>query len=103
MAEVMLALAGCRCTSLGVQTPVSDIVEAVQARRCDIIGLSFSACSTASAMRDGLTELRTLLPETVALWAGGSAVALHRRAWPGIEVLSSLGEIGLAVDRWRGG
>lgn len=36
MAEVVLTLEGCRCTSLGVQTPVWDIARAAQALDADV-------------------------------------------------------------------
>ena len=42
MVEALLALEGCRCFSLGVQTPVWDIVLAAQAQDIDLVVLSFS-------------------------------------------------------------
>ena len=71
MAEALLALDGCRCASLGTQTPVWDIVRAASVKPIDIVALSFSACLNANQILDGLTELRAKLPATIEVWAGG--------------------------------
>lgn len=101
MAEALLALEGCRCVSLGVQTPVWDIVLAATALRSDIVALSFTGCMSPNQIVDGLTELRSKLPPGVALWAGGSAPVLHRRPVPGVVAIASLGEIPAAVRSVR--
>jgi MerR family transcriptional regulator, light-induced transcriptional regulator len=99
MAEAVLALEGCRCTSLGVQTPVWDIVLAAQACGSDIVALSFTGCLNPNQIADSLAELRGKLPPAVALWAGGSAPVLHRRPVAGVEALASLAEVPEALRR----
>jgi methanogenic corrinoid protein MtbC1 len=101
MAEALLALDGCRCASLGTQTPVWDIVRAASAKPIDIVALSFSACLNANQVLDGLVELRAKLPDTVELWAGGQCPVLQRRPPANVTVLSSLSDIAPAVRRWR--
>ncbi len=103
MVEALLALEGCRCVSLGVQTPVWDITLAARAYRSDIVGLSFTACMSPNQIIDSLTELRSKLPPSVRLWAGGSAPALQRRVVPGVLALTALEELPAALQRWRQG
>ncbi len=101
MAEAMLAIEGCRCTSLGVQTPLWDIVLAARAHRANVVALSFTGCMNPNQVVDGLTELRTKLPAAVEVWAGGSAPVLHRRRVDGVLPLGSLDLIAGEVERWR--
>jgi MerR family transcriptional regulator, light-induced transcriptional regulator len=97
MAEALLALEGCRCVSLGVQTPLWDITLAAAACRSDIVALSFTGCMGPNQIADGLIELRSKLPARVALWAGGSAPVLHRRQLPGVRALAALDELPAAL------
>ena len=101
MAEAVLALEGCACTSLGVQTPVWDIVRAAVALKSDLVALSYTGCTNPHQVTDGLTELRQKLPAGVGLWAGGRAPVLQRRAIDGVLVLSSLSDVFAAVAAWR--
>lgn len=101
MAEALLLLEGCRCTSLGVQTPVWDIVLAASALRTDVVALAFTAVLTPAVVSQGLAELRDKLPRSVELWAGGSAPVLHRRPIPAVRALGSLSDIANEVRRWR--
>ena len=93
MAECMLALEGCACISLGVQTPLGDILKAADALDVRIVAIGFSGCLNLKQMQDGLAELRAGLPDDVRLWAGGSTPGLQRRPMEGVEVLSSLAQI----------
>lgn len=101
MAEAILTVEGCHCVSLGVCTPLADIVAAARAQQADIVGLSFSACLGANPVRESLTELRARLPRAVELWAGGAASALHRRPPPGVRTFRTLDLIAPAVAEWR--
>ena len=101
MAEAVLALEGCRCTSLGVQTPVWDIVRAANALRSEVVALSYTGCTNPHQVTDGLTELRSKLPPDVALWAGGSAPVLQRRGIDGVRVLPSLNDVTTALTEWH--
>ena len=101
MAEAVLALEGCRCTSLGLQTPVWDIVRAAAALGSDVVALSYTGCTNPHQVTDGLTELRSKLPTSVDLWAGGRAPVLQRRAIDGVRVLPSLNEVPEALSGWH--
>ena len=60
MVECLLALEGCRCLSLGTQTPLPDIAKAAQAHQVDIVALSFSQSLNPNQVFDGLQELRQM-------------------------------------------
>jgi DNA-binding transcriptional MerR regulator/methylmalonyl-CoA mutase cobalamin-binding subunit len=102
MAEALLALDGCRCISLGTQTPIGDVVRAVAAQRAEIVALSFSASLSPNLVVDGLAELRARLPAQVEIWAGGRCPILKRRPPKDVTVLGGLDEIRGALARWRG-
>lgn len=101
MAEALLALEGCRCISLGAQTPVWDIVRAASAYRIDIVALSFTGCMNPNQVVEGLAELVAKLPPGVQVWAGGAAPVLHRRAVAGVLPLAGLDALGSELQRWR--
>jgi methanogenic corrinoid protein MtbC1 len=101
MAEAVLSLEGCRCISLGVQTPIWDIVRAADAVDAQIVALSYTGCSGPNHVIDGLVELRSKLRAEVDVWAGGNAPVLQRRAVDGVLVLPQLGEVSGALARWH--
>ena len=100
MAEALFALEGAHCVSLGVQTPLADIVEAARVQRADIVALSFSSVMSPRAAIDNVIELQNRLGEQVQVWAGGSCAALARRQLGPHRVLD-LHDIDAAVARWR--
>lgn len=101
MAESILALEGCRCISLGTQTPLRDIVQAAAAHKADVVALSFSMSMNVNHVMDGLAELRQLLPAPQEVWAGGQCAALQRREQTHAVVLRGLVGISNEVKRWR--
>lgn len=101
MLEALLALDGCECVSLGVQTPLWDVVLAARAMQTDIVALSFTACLNPNQVVEGLVDLREKLPETTQLWAGGSAPVLQRRSVPGVRVFTTLEEVRSELPRWQ--
>jgi methylmalonyl-CoA mutase cobalamin-binding subunit len=101
MAEAVMALEGCRCTSLGVQTPVWDIVRAATALDVEIVALGYTGCTNPNHVVDGLIELRAKLAPTIALWVGGNAPVLHRRPIEGVRVIPTLDRITPALADWR--
>jgi MerR family transcriptional regulator, light-induced transcriptional regulator len=100
MAEALFVLEGAHCVSLGVQTPLSEIVHAARAQRADIVALSFSSVMTPRATIDNVNELRHRLDGASEVWAGGSCAALARRQLGPASVLD-LGNIATAMARWR--
>ena len=101
MVESVLTLQGCRCVSLGTQTPVRDIAQAAIAHRADVVALSFSLNMNPNHVVEGLTELTSLLPSTIKVWAGGSAPVLRRRHIQSVLVLEGLASIADAVTQWH--
>jgi methylmalonyl-CoA mutase cobalamin-binding subunit len=101
MVESLLTLQGCRCVSLGTQTPVRDIAQAATAHSADVVALSFSVNMNANHVVDGLMELNLLLPASIEVWVGGSAPALRRRSIERVLVMHDLNAIEEAVHHWR--
>ena len=100
MAEAVLALEGAHCVSLGVQTPIGEIVRAAVSQQADIVALSFSAAYAPGQLLDGLTGLRTALPAGIEIWAGGSAMTQLRRPPAQIRVIDGLDSVGAALMAW---
>ncbi|GJI95341.1 HTH-type transcriptional repressor CarH [Duganella caerulea] len=100
MAEAMCVAEGAHCISLGVQTPLLDIVEAARVQRIDIIALSFSVGMNARQALDALAELHTRLGGSIELWAGGGNAAFKRRR-PSYVRVYALSDISAAIADWR--
>jgi DNA-binding transcriptional MerR regulator/methylmalonyl-CoA mutase cobalamin-binding subunit len=100
MAEALFVLEGAHCVSLGVQTPLADIVTAARMQDADIVALSFSSVMSPRAAIENVSELQNRLGETVQVWAGGSCAALARRQL-GPQCVLDLYDITGAVTRWR--
>jgi MerR family transcriptional regulator, light-induced transcriptional regulator len=101
MAEALFALAGCQCMSLGVQTPLWNIVLAAAAHRADIVALGYTGCMNPNQVVEGLEELRSKLPASVEVWAGGSAPVLLRRRVDGVQPVPALDLIAAELRRWH--
>jgi len=99
----MFALEGARCVSLGVRTPVMEIVRGAESQQIDIVALSFSSVVSPHQVIESLKDLRAQLPGATELWAGGSSPVLQRRPPAGVRVLGRLDEVGPAVAGWRAG
>jgi methanogenic corrinoid protein MtbC1 len=101
MVEAMLSLEGCRCVSLGVQTPIWDIAQAVKAHAADVVALSFSLAMNTNTVLESLTDLRAQLDGEVEIWVGGASSVLQRRPPRGVLVLRELDAAHAAVAHWR--
>lgn len=99
MTEAMFALEGAHCISLGVQTPVIDIVRAAQMQRADIVALSLSSISSTNAL-DDIIDLLNGLPAATEVWVGGSGAALLHRSKLPVQVLTLL-EVPMALAEWH--
>ena len=100
MAEALLSLEGAHCVSLGVQTPLGDIVDAARAQRADIVALSFSGITSPRTAVENVNELCLRLSDQAEVWAGGGGIEKARRHLPPGAVLD-LAAIPQAVARWR--
>ena len=101
MAESVLALEGCDCISLGVQTPLIEIVRAAVEQKVQIVALSFSASLGSKQVLHPLGELRARLPDNIAIWVGGSNAALNDHQIPGITSVLSLNLIKPMLAQWQ--
>lgn len=100
MVEALLALEGAECVPLGTQMPLFDIARAANAHQADIVALSFSVAFPSRQIAGLLMQLRSLLPESVELWAGGAGVARLPET-PGILYVSGLNQIAGRLADWR--
>ncbi|MES2934786.1 MAG: MerR family transcriptional regulator [Pseudomonadota bacterium] len=98
MAEAIFAINGAYCISLGVQTPIADIVDAAVAQAADIVALSFSSAMNPRHVVDGLATLRAQLPVATRIWVGGSCPILAKRPLPGVLVLGFKGVTQALID-----
>lgn len=100
MAEALFALEGACCISLGVQTPLSEIVTAAKVHRADVVALSFSIGVSSRAAIDNITQLKERLDGSAEVWVGGACAAqLIRQLGP--DCVLDLEGIAAAVGRWR--
>jgi DNA-binding transcriptional MerR regulator/methylmalonyl-CoA mutase cobalamin-binding subunit len=101
MAETLFALEGGKCLSLGVQTPIWDIVLAATAARSDVVALSFTASLNPNYVINGLQELREKLPRSIEIWAGGQCPVIHRKEVGGVVAIAELQDLRHEMSRWR--
>jgi methanogenic corrinoid protein MtbC1 len=102
MAQAWLITEGAQCISLGVKTPVGEVIRSAAALEVDIVGLSFSEAVKFAEAVESLTVLRAALEPNVAIWAGGRLWEDCEHRLPGIEMIPTLGEVSTALTRWRG-
>jgi methanogenic corrinoid protein MtbC1 len=101
MVETLLSLEGCRCISLGVQTPRADIVTAAREQDVDIIALSVSALARTQVVEESISWLLDSLPANIDLWVGGSGAVQKPRLPAGLALFGALEQITPAVTDWR--
>jgi len=102
MAEAVLAVEGAHCVSLGVEMPVPDIVQAALRHGAHVVGLSFSIAFPAAAVAEGLHNLRTTLPPSIALWAGGRGSGHVKRPMAGVQLVPELFTLVELFKAWPG-
>jgi len=100
MVEALLTLEGVQCIPLGSQTPLTDIVRAVQAHRAEVLALSFSMAFPHRQIAPTLTQIRQQLPDSVEVWAGGSGVT-RASAANGVRYLPDLSDVVPTLKNWR--
>jgi DNA-binding transcriptional MerR regulator/methylmalonyl-CoA mutase cobalamin-binding subunit len=97
--QVQLDLAGANCINLSAQTPVPDVVAAVNQWGVSVVCVSVSICLSPSQAGDYLQALRRALPEACQLWVGGQGcAALSSDRLLGCDVFTHARS---AVLRWR--
>ncbi len=90
IAALLAAVARLQPHVLGTDTPVSEIVAAVRARRPAAVGISISVSTGGATSRDRLAELRRAVPAPIPILVGGAGA---RRSRPpgGCVILDDLG------------
>lgn len=101
MAQALLVLEGCPCTSLGVRVPVQQIAAASRAFAADVVGLSFTASVNPAHVLRGLEQLRGALAPRVEVWAGGRSPVPGRHRIAGVQPVPDVGDIPGHVAAWR--
>jgi DNA-binding transcriptional MerR regulator/methylmalonyl-CoA mutase cobalamin-binding subunit len=101
MVEALLAADNIFCVSLGIQTPLPDIVSAAEAHRSDIVGLSFASSFPLRAAVGAVASLRRQLPPRIAIWIGGSLTQRMRSPPAGVRVVATLEHVPSAIANWR--
>ena len=100
MVEALLALEGAHCMSLGVQTPLGEMLAAAESQQADVLALSFSSAMNPRHALDSLQELQARLPNRTELWVGGSCALFSQHVELPCRVLG-LGDCGGMVAGWR--
>lgn len=102
MARAFIAMEGAQCISLGIQTPLVEIIKAIEAHAVDILGLSVVAADQPRLAWAQVSYLRSNLASRVQLWIGGSgAQAARIIRIAGLRRVISLTEIPAAIAEWR--
>ncbi|MDB5899918.1 MAG: putative transcriptional regulator, MerR family [Ramlibacter sp.] len=101
MAQAVLALEGCSCTSLGVRVPIRQLLAAAAAFHADVVGLSFAASMNPAQVLRGLEQLRGELAPQVAIWAGGSSPAIGRHKLSNVLRVADIRDLPGIVAQWR--
>jgi len=101
MVESWLCLEEAQPINLGPQTPMWDLVHAVQTCQADVVALSFSPHAPPQMIQDGLSDLRSKLPSKVELWVGGSHPMLQRKPPEGVQVIHDMSGLSSAIALWR--
>jgi len=101
MAQVVAALEGATCVSLGLQTPATELAAACRAHRADVVALSFSSAYGARHALASLHDVRARLPLSTRIWAGGGAVHGLRRPPDGTCIVRNLSGLPDMIAQWR--
>jgi len=101
MAQAVFALEGADCVSLGTQTPVREVADAVRAQGAQLVALSASGGYAPGALKEGVHQLRAALSEDVEIWCGGAGAARLKRLGAGVRVIGELAGIREALAAWR--
>ena len=99
MVACALQLIGAEVLMLGVQTPLDEIARGATENKCDVVGISCSAYMGQRTIAAQLFKLRKLLPDSIAIWAGGSGVAGVSAMPTGVRLFRNLQEIPAATER----
>lgn len=101
MVEAFCTLEGAQCLSLGTSIPLADISRYAQDGTFDVVALSFSAAYPSRDVLRDLEQFRSLLPEAITIWAGGSGVKNRRLQISNFKVLTTIEGVPELITQWR--
>lgn len=101
MVRAVLCMEKADSILLGPQLPNNEIKAAVNHFSADIVALSFSSYFPLKRAHQTLLSLRSELPSTVTIWAGGGFVHELGILHDSIRFFSDIAEIPQAVSDWR--
>lgn len=101
MVAGMLCMEGAEVLSLGVQTPLEEIVRGAVRGKVGVVGISCSEYMGRRTIIAQLSRLRKMLPEGISIWAGGRGVSAIRFLPENIRLFSGLDQISRAVQSLR--
>ena len=97
--QAALTLQGAQCYNLGTQTPVPDVVRAVNDWGITVLAISASVLLRPELARSYALALRRSLPKGCKIWVGGQGFAsLNDAPVAGVKVFQSTA---LAVQAWN--
>lgn len=102
MARCLMALESAETISLGVETPIADMVAAAEKHEAQVVALSVSQAFNAAELLKLLPVLRQRLNSTTQLWVGGQGAAKAKLRLRGIALVTSLSDIAPTIAAWRG-
>ena len=99
MLEAVLSVGGAICIPLGAETPGREIARAASVHYAQVVALSFSTLTHDTST--SLSELRTLLPRGIEIWASGSSLARMKKLPAGIAFLYEIAQLPAMLHKWR--
>ena len=90
MAESVISETGANVCNLGADVPLTTIKNAALAINADVVCVSFSFSYPSREVVPVLRRLRSLLPASVQLWAGGSGIPFLTKSIKGVVINSDL-------------
>jgi len=88
--QALLSDAGIASVFLVGGLPASEIAAAAVSYRIDVVALSASSMCAAKGLHAELTRLRSLLPASIEVWAGGGGTGRLSTQPAGVQIMTSL-------------
>ncbi len=98
MVACILRLEGTNVLSIGVQTPLEEIVRGAVDSNSLIVGISCSEYMSPRSTASLLVRLRKMLPDHILLWAGGNGVKSIRLLPSSIRLFNDLKQVTVAIQ-----
>lgn len=93
MVALEVSAAGRRNIVLGPDTPIDEIIDSAKTVAAPAVGLSVSAFASTESTEKNIVALRVDLPESTALWVGGSGNEGFGSLPAGVLRISTLDEV----------